>query len=290
MSEQEEKQVQPETEVVSEADTAVETVVEAAPEASAEETVAKKESKPANKPKVSNQPRIKKHGKKYKESAKLVNADREYSLDEAMALLIKTAFVKFDATAEAHILLGIDPKKADQAIRGTINLPHGSGRSQRVLVFAEGDAAIEAKDAGAEHVGSDDLIAKIKEGWLEFDVVVATPDLMARIAQLGRILGTKGMMPNPKAGTVTKDVGKAVQELKAGRIEYRLEKMPIIHTVFGKVSFGPEKLKENFVTLLGALMRAKPATSKGNYLQDVYVNATMGPGIRLSNAELRALK
>lgn len=229
-------------------------------------------------------------GKKYQQAAALVDSEKLYGIKEAIDLALKSAYVKFDASLEVHFHLGVDPKKPDQAVRGTINLPHGSGRTQRVIVFAQGDDAAAAKAAGADEAGAEELIEKVKGGWMDFDVVVASPDMMAKIAQLGKVLGTKGLMPNPKAGTVTKDVAKAVAELKSGRLEYRLEKMPIIHTVFGKVSMGAQKLQENLEALVATIARAKPGASKGTYLQSIHINTTMGPGISLDPLQLKNLR
>ncbi len=233
--------------------------------------------------------KVRKRGKKYAEVAKLVEATKAYSISEAVALAKKTAYVGFDATIELHLKLGVDPKKADQQVRGVVSLPHGTGKKVRVLAFAQGEKAIEAKNAGADFVGAEDLIEKIKEGFLDFDVVVATPDMMSKIAQLGRILGTKGLMPNPKAGTVTINIGRAIEELKAGRIEYRLEKAPLIHTMIGKASFDEVKLVENLNAIMTTIQKAKPSSVKGVFLQGASINATMGPGIRLDLQALRGI-
>lgn len=228
-----------------------------------------------------------KRGKKYKELAKLVDRANYYEVSEAFDLVQKTAVAKFDETVEAHIRLGVDSRHADQQVRGAVVLPHGTGKSVRVLVFAKGDKASEAEKAGAEFVGAEELVAKIQnENWFEFDVVVATPDMMGVVGRLGRVLGPKGLMPNPKAGTVTMDVAKAVQEIKAGKIEYRLDKTNIIHVPIGKASFGSEKLIENFETLMSALIKAKPAAAKGQYLKSVVISATMGPGIKINQAKI----
>jgi large subunit ribosomal protein L1 len=224
-----------------------------------------------------------KRGKKYKESLKLVDKTKLYEPAEALELAQKAAKAKFDETVEAHIKLGVDSRHADQQVRGAVVLPHGTGKKVRVLVFAKGDKAKEAEDAGADFVGSEDLVAKIQnENWFDFDIVAATPDMMGIVGRLGKILGPKGLMPNPKAGTVTMDIGKAVVDIKAGKIEYRLDKTNIIHCPIGKVSFGTEKLLENFRTLLEAVIKAKPAAAKGQYLKSVVVSSTMGPGIKIN--------
>ena len=224
-----------------------------------------------------------KRGKKYIEAAKLVDRAMVYDPAEVFALVEKTSTAKFDETVEAHVKLGVDSRHADQQVRGAIVLPHGTGKTQRVLVFAKGTKADEALAAGADFVGGEDLIPKIQnEGWFEFDVVVATPDMMGVVGRLGRVLGPKGLMPNPKAGTVTMDVTKAIQDIKAGKIEYRLDKTNIIHVPIGKVSFGAEKLQDNFHTLMSAVIKAKPAAAKGQYLRSISVSTTMGPGIKVN--------
>ena len=224
-----------------------------------------------------------KRGKKYIEAAKLVDRNKVYDPAEVFELVEKAKTAKFDETVEAHIRLGVDSRHADQQVRGAIVLPHGTGKTQRVLVFAKGVKADEAQAAGADFVGAEDLIPKIQnEGWFEFDVVVATPDMMGVVGRLGRVLGPKGLMPNPKAGTVTMDVTKAIQEIKAGKIEYRLDKTNIIHVPIGKVSFGAEKLKDNFHALMSAIIKAKPAAAKGQYLRSISVSSTMGPGIKVN--------
>ena len=228
-----------------------------------------------------------KHGKKYNESAKLIDRDATYESLEAIELVKKAATAKFDETVEAAVRLGVDPRKQDQAVRGVVVLPHGTGKTQRVLVFAKGDKLKEAEAAGADYVGDADLINKIQQGWFEFDVCVATPDMMGEVGKLGRILGGKGLMPNPKAGTVTNDVAKAISEIKAGKIEYRLDKAGQIHAPIGKVSFDAEKLNENLKALIDALNRAKPASSKGVYLKNISVSSTMGPGARVNAAAYR---
>ena len=226
-------------------------------------------------------------GKKYQDSAKLIDRSKLYDADEALALAVKTAKAKFDETVEAHIKLGVDSRHADQQVRGAIVLPHGTGKTAKVLVFAKGAKAEEAAAAGADYVGEMELVTKIQsENWFDFDVVVATPDMMGVVGRLGKVLGPKGLMPSPKAGTVTMDVTKAVNEIKAGKIEYRLDKTNIIHCPIGKVSFGAEKLSENFNALMGAIVKAKPAASKGQYLRSVVVSSTMGPGIKVNNAKI----
>ena len=228
-----------------------------------------------------------KRGKKYAEAAKLIDHTALYDRDEAIALVKKASTAKFDETVEAHIRTGCDGRHADQQIRGAVVLPHGTGKSVRVLVFAKGDKAEQALAAGAEYVGAEELIPKIQnEGWLDFDVVVATPDMMGVVGRLGRILGPKGLMPNPKAGTVTMDVTKAVNDIKAGKIEYRLDKTNIIHVPVGKVSFSEEQLQDNFQTLIDAILKAKPATLKGQYLRSVTLTSTMGPGVKLNVTKL----
>ena len=223
-----------------------------------------------------------KHGKKYREVAKLVDAETLYDPSEAIELVKKTAPAKFDETVDVAVRLGVDPRKQDQAVRGVVVLPHGTGKTKRVLVFAKGEKAKEAEAAGADFVGDADMINKIQQGWFDFDVCVATPDMMSEVGKLGRILGGKGLMPNPKAGTVTFDVTKAVQEIKAGKIEYRLDKAGQIHAPLGKVSFDADKLNENFKALIDALVRAKPAAAKGVYLKNVAVSSTMGPSVRVN--------
>jgi large subunit ribosomal protein L1 len=225
-----------------------------------------------------------KKGKKYVEAAKLVDRTVVYSVAEAIELVKKTSTVKFDATVEVAFRLGVDPKKADQQIRGAVVLPHGTGKVQRVLVFAKGEKAKEAEAAGADFVGDTDYIAKIQQGWFDFDVIVATPDMMAEVGKLGRVLGPKGLMPNPKTGTVTFDVTKAVNEIKAGKVEYRVEKAGNIHVPIGKVSFENNKLAENFNTVYETMLKAKPAAAKGTYMKNVTVTSTMGPGVKVDVA------
>ena len=226
-----------------------------------------------------------KRGKKYLEAAKAVDRANLYETEEAISLVKKTAVAKFDETIEAHIRTGCDGRHADQQIRGAVVLPHGTGKTVRVLVFAKNAKADEAQAAGADFVGAEELIPKIQnEGWLDFDVVVATPDMMGVVGRLGRVLGPKGLMPNPKAGTVTMDVTKAVQEIKAGKIEYRLDKTNIIHVPIGKASFTEEQLNENFQTLIDAIIKAKPAAAKGQYIRSATLTSTMGPGVKLNPA------
>ena len=228
-----------------------------------------------------------KKGKRYVESAKLVDRTNLYDVEEAVSIIKKTAHAKFDETIEAHIKLGVDGRHADQQVRGAVVLPHGTGKKVRVLVFAKGDKVEEAQAAGADFVGGQELVPKIQnEGWLDFDVVVATPDMMGVVGRLGRVLGPKGLMPNPKAGTVTMDVTKAVNDIKAGKIEYRLDKTNIIHVPVGKASFTEEQLADNFHTLMGAIVKAKPAAAKGQYLKSVTITSTMGPGIKLNPVKL----
>ena len=226
-------------------------------------------------------------GKKYTDSAKQIDKSMLYDTADAMALVVKTAPAKFDETVELHVKLGVDSRHADQQVRGAIVLPHGTGKTQRVLVFAKGDKAEAAKAAGADFVGEMDLVEKIqKENWFDYDVVVASPDMMGVVGRLGKVLGPKGLMPSPKAGTVTPDVAKAVTEIKAGKVEYRLDKTNIIHCPIGKVSFGPEKLAENFNALMGAIIKAKPAAAKGQYIKSCVVASTMGPGVKVNGAKL----
>ena len=226
-------------------------------------------------------------GKKYIESTKIVDRSKLYDTDEAFDTVVKTAKAKFDETVEVHVKLGVDSRHADQQVRGAIVLPNGTGKNARVLVFAKGDKAQAALDAGAEFVGAEDLVQRIqKESFFDYDVVIASPDMMGLVGRLGRVLGPKGLMPNPKAGTVTMDVAKAVNEAKAGKIEYRLDKTNIIHCPIGKASFGAEKLAENFKTLMGAILKARPAAAKGQYVRSCVVASTMGPGIKINAAKL----
>ena len=227
-----------------------------------------------------------KHGKKYQEAAKLVDRTMQYDTAEAIALVKKTATAKFDETVEVHIRTGCDGRHAEQQIRGAVVLPNGTGRTVRVLVFAKGDKVNEAEAAGADHVGGEELIPRIQnEGWLDFDVVVATPDMMGVVGRLGKVLGPKGLMPNPKAGTVTMDVAKAISDIKAGKIEYRLDKANIIHVPVGKISFEESKLQENFDALMEAIVKAKPSALKGQYLRIITLATTMGPGVKVNVAK-----
>ena len=227
-----------------------------------------------------------KKGKKYVDSAKLIDRAVQYDVNEAMGLVIKTATAKFDETVELHVKLGVDSRHADQQVRGAIVLPHGTGKTARVLVFAKGDKADEARAAGADFVGDMDMVEKIqKENWFDFDVVVATPDMMGVVGRLGKLLGPKGLMPSPKAGTVTPNVTQAVNEIKAGKVEYRLDKTNIIHCPIGKVSFGPEKLADNLNALMGAIIKAKPAAAKGQYVKSCVAASTMGPGVKLNTGK-----
>ncbi|MBM6896747.1 50S ribosomal protein L1 [Pseudoflavonifractor capillosus] len=225
-------------------------------------------------------------GKKYVDSAKLIDRAAQYDVNEAMELVIKTATAKFDETVELHVKLGVDSRHADQQVRGAIVLPHGTGKTARVLVFAKGDKAEEARAAGADYVGDMDMVEKIqKENWFDFDVVVATPDMMGVVGRLGKVLGPKGLMPSPKAGTVTPNVTQAVNEIKAGKVEYRLDKTNIIHCPIGKVSFGAEKLSDNLNALMTAIVKAKPAAAKGQYVKSCVAASTMGPGVKVSAAK-----
>ena len=225
-------------------------------------------------------------GKKYQDNVKLIDATAQYEAAEAMELVVKTAPAKFDETVELHVRLGVDSRHADQQVRGAIVLPHGTGKTQRVLVFAKGEKAEEAKAAGADFVGEMDLVTKIQsENWFDYDVVVATPDMMGVVGRLGKVLGPKGLMPSPKAGTVAADVAKAVTEIKAGKVEYRLDKTNIIHCPIGKVSFGGAKLTENFNAIMGAIVKAKPAAAKGQYVRSCVCASTMGPGVKLNPAK-----
>ena len=224
-----------------------------------------------------------KHGKKYQDSVKLIDHLNQYDPDQACDLVMKTGKAKFDETVEISIRLDVDPRHADQQVRGAVVLPHGTGKVVRVLVFAKGDKAKEALAAGADYVGAEDMIAKIQqENWFDFDVCVATPDMMGLVGRIGRVLGPKGLMPNPKSGTVTMDVTKAINDIKAGKVEYRLDKTAIIHCPVGKVSFGPQKLQENLNALMEAIIKAKPSAAKGTYLRSVYLSTTMGPSVRLN--------
>ncbi|NLY77624.1 MAG: 50S ribosomal protein L1 [Tissierellia bacterium] len=228
-----------------------------------------------------------KRGKKYQESLKLIDRTNLYTPQEAIELVEKTAKANFDETVQLSVRLGVDPRHADQQVRGTVVLPHGTGKTKKILVFAKGEKAKEAEAAGADYVGAEEFVEKIQnEGWLDFDVVVATPDMMGVVGRLGRVLGPKGLMPNPKSGTVTFEVEKAVKEIKAGKVEYRVDKSAIINVPIGKVSFGAEKLSENFFTIMEAIIKAKPAAAKGKYLRSVVLSSTMGPGIKVNPQNL----
>lgn len=227
-----------------------------------------------------------KHGKKYNDSARLIETGKFYDTEEAVAVAVKTGTAKFDETVEIHVRLGVDSRHADQQVRGAVILPNGTGKTVRTLVFAKGDKADAAKEAGADFVGAEELVAKIQnENWLDFDVVIATPDMMGVVGRLGKVLGPRGLMPTPKAGTVTPDVAKAVTEAKAGKIEYRLDKTNIIHCPIGKASFGAEKITENFDALIGAIVKAKPAAAKGQYIKSCVIASTMGPGIKVNTTK-----
>ena len=228
-----------------------------------------------------------KRGKKYREKAQLVDTNVQYDPQEALDLVGKASFAKFDETVEVHIRLGVDSRHADQQVRGAVVLPHGTGKTSRVLVFAKADKAKEAEAAGADFVGAEDMVSKIQnENWFDFDVIVATPDMMGLVGRLGKVLGPKGLMPNPKAGTVSLDVKKAVEDIKAGKVEYRLDKQNIMHVSIGKVSFGADKLQENFAALMGAVIKAKPSAAKGTYLKSVSVSSTMGPGVKINPSRI----
>lgn len=228
-----------------------------------------------------------KRGKKYQDSVKEYNKAEVYDVEQAMDIVVKTSKAKFDETIELHARLGVDGRHADQQVRGAIVLPHGVGKTKKVLVFAKGPKATEAEEAGADFVGAEEMAQKIQsEGWFDFDVVIATPDMMSVVGRLGKVLGPKGLMPNPKSGTVTMDVAKAIEEVKAGKVEYRLDKANIIHTPIGKTSFGADKLADNFNAIMGAIIKAKPASAKGQYLKSVVVTSTMGPGVKINPAKL----
>jgi large subunit ribosomal protein L1 len=233
---------------------------------------------------------VPKHGKKYREAAAQVDKSRLYSPQEAIALLKKISYSAFDGTVEVHMRLGVDPRHADQMVRGTAVLPHGTGRTVRVLVFAQGDKAREAEEAGADYVGAQDLIQRIEGGWLDFDVAVATPDMMGQVGRLGRILGPRGLMPNPRSGTVTFDVGRTVRDVKAGRVEFRVDRTALVHVPIGKVSFDDQRLLENLSTLMDAVVAAKPSGAKGTYIRSVHLAATMSPGIRLDPSTAQSLR
>jgi large subunit ribosomal protein L1 len=229
------------------------------------------------------------HGKRYRAGVALVDRTKRYLLEDAIRLAVETGKAKFDETIEMAVRLGVDPRQADQNVRGTVVLPHGTGKAVRVLVFAKGEKEREAIEAGADFAGAEDLVKKISEGWLDFDKAIATPDMMGLVGRIGKVLGPRGLMPNPKVGTVTFDVGKAVTEVKAGKVEYRVEKAGIVHVPIGKVSFGAEKLIDNARALLNSLLRAKPPAAKGNYLQSVSVASTMGPGVKIDPLAVRAV-
>jgi large subunit ribosomal protein L1 len=233
-----------------------------------------------------------KHGKKYLEAAKLVDHNRFYSPAEAIELARKSSYTKFNATMEVHLRMGLDPRQADQQVRGVVLLPHGTGKTVRILVFAEGEAARAAQEAGADYVGSDDLIKKIQEGWLEFDVCIATPQVMSKVGRLGKILGPRGLMPSPKAGTVVQpeDIGRVIREARQGRVEFRLDKTANIHTTIGKASFTAQQLLDNFAALMEAITKAKPAAAKGQYIKKVVIAPTMGPGVKVNVTEASTLK
>lgn len=226
--------------------------------------------------------KLKNRGKKYQEAVKLVDRTKLYDIEEAVQLLKKTATAKFDETVEVAFRLGVDPRKADENIRGAVVLPHGTGKTQRVLVFAKGEKIKEAEAAGADYIGDQDIINKINDGWFDFDVIVATPDMMAEVGKLGRVLGPKGLMPNPKTGTVTFDVEKAVKDIKAGKVEYRVDKAGNVHVPIGKVSFDDQQIIENFETIVDTIIKAKPQSSKGTYLKTIAITSTMGPGIKIN--------
>jgi large subunit ribosomal protein L1 len=228
-------------------------------------------------------------GKLHKQAKEKVDRSQVYPIDEALALVKEVAHAKFDETVEISVRLGVDPRKADQMVRGAVVLPNGLGKDVKVLVFAKGEKAIEAKEAGADYVGGDDLVAKIQEGWFDFDTAIATPDMMGTVGKIGRLLGPRGLMPNPKVGTVTFEVGKATSEAKSGKVEYRVEKAGIIHAPVGKVSFDADKLQENLVALFDALVKAKPATAKGTYFKKMSLSSTMGPGINIDLPTVQAL-
>lgn len=223
-----------------------------------------------------------KHGKKYVDSEKLIDRSKYYDSAEAVELCVKTATAKFDETVEVHVKMGVDGRHADQQVRGAIVLPNGTGKSIRVLAICKGDAAKDAQEAGADFIGAEEMVQKIQGGWMDFDVLITTPDMMGMVGRLGKILGPRGLMPNPKAGTVTREIGKAINEAKAGKIEYRLDKSNIIHCVIGRASFGAQKLQENFDALMGAIVKAKPAAAKGQYIRSCVIATTMGPGVRLN--------
>ncbi len=228
-----------------------------------------------------------KHGKKYQKASEATNAQEKYGVEEAVEKSLANAFAKFDETVDVALKLGVDPKYSDQMVRGAVTLPHGLGKEVRVAVFAKGEKQAEAKAAGADYVGAEDLVQKIKDGWLEFDAAVATPDVMALVGQIGRVLGPRGLMPNAKTGSVTFDVAKAVNELKAGRVDYKVDKAGVVHAPLGKVSFGPEKIRGNLKAFLDAVNRAKPSGAKGTYMQSMAVSTTMGPGVKVDMSKVK---
>ena len=229
-------------------------------------------------------------GKRRKNALEKVDRERRYSLGEAVSLVKETAFAKFDESVDIAVRLGVDPKHADQMVRGAVVLPHGTGKVNRVVVFAKGDKAKEAEDAGADHVGADELVAKVQEGWLDFDSVIATPDMMGQVGRLGRVLGPRGLMPNPKVGTVTFDVAKAVRDAKAGKVEFRVERAGIVHAPVGKKSFESNALEDNARAIIGALLKAKPASAKGTYMRSITLSSTMGPGVKVDPLSLEAVE
>ncbi|MCR4780421.1 MAG: 50S ribosomal protein L1 [Ruminiclostridium sp.] len=229
-----------------------------------------------------------KHGKKYNESVKLIDSAKLYEVGEACDLVCKTATAKFDETVELHVRLGVDSRHADQQVRGAVVLPNGTGKTVRTLVFTKGEKIKEAQDAGSDYIADDDTVKKIQDGWMDFDVVIASPDMMGVVGRLGKVLGPRGLMPNPKAGTVTPEIGKAIADAKAGKIEYRLDKTNIIHCPIGKASFGQDKLSENLEALMGAIVKAKPAAAKGQYIKSCTITSTMGPGIKINTVKYGA--
>ncbi len=228
-----------------------------------------------------------KRGKKYRKVRELIDTTKKYLLDEAIEKVLATHYANFDESVDVAINLGVDPRKADQNIRGSVVLPHGTGKTVRVLAIAKGEKAKEAQEAGADYVGAEDVIEKIKEGWLDFDKVVATPDMMGQVGKIGRILGPRGLMPNAKTGTVTFDIGKAVKDIKGGKVDFRVDRAGVVHIPIGRVSFGPEKIKDNFAAVAETILRMKPASAKGTYVKGVALSATMGPGVRLDPAEMK---
>ncbi len=229
------------------------------------------------------------HGKKYRTAKEKLDAAQRHSVEEGIGRALAAAYAKFDETLDLAIRLGVDPRHADQMVRGSVVLPHGTGREVRVLAFAKGEKAVEAQEAGADHVGAEEMIKKVQEGWLDFDKAVATPDMMGQVGKLGKILGPRGMMPNAKVGTVTFDIGRAVSELKAGRVEFRVDKAGVVHVPLGKVSFGADKLRENMISFLETILRLKPTTAKGTYVRSLAVSTTMGPGVKIDPNQIREL-